>query len=203
MVATGVNLALCIAGRSAAFTGRRRPRSQPIADASTGARWWRIGAGTRLAGLGFAIILLGMNTASSGVLTENDVKRVEAIKPLFQSLMVDLAETAKRPDISGADADCIKSAIKELMQISDELSSYEYLITIEKEMTDFGENNPMKGIVKFAVGKSNTILTSERRRLALLSDRCASYPLSSAKTQETLRVIDTTTTILNSINDRL
>jgi hypothetical protein len=203
MVATGVNLALCIAGRSAAFTGRRRSRSQPVADASTGARWWRIGAGTRLVGLGFSIILLGMNTASSGVLTENDVKRVEAIKPLFQSLMVDLVETTKRPDIPGGDADCIKSAIKELMQTSDELSSYEYLITIEKEMTDFGENNPMKGIVKFAVGKSNTILVSERRRLAQLSDRCASYPLSFGKIQETLRVIDTTTTILNSINDRL
>jgi hypothetical protein len=201
MVATEVNLARCIAGQSAAFTGRRRPKSQSAAYASEGARW--VAAGTRLAGLGFAIILLGMNTAGSGVLTENDVKRVEAIKPLFQSLMVDLVETTKRPDISAADADCIKSAIKELMQISDELSSYEYLITIEKEMTDFGDNNPMKGIVKFAVGKSNTILTSERKRLAQLSDRCASYPLSAAKTQETLRVIDTTTTILNSISDRL
>jgi hypothetical protein len=202
MVATGVNLALYIAWRSVAFVGQRRPISQPFADACTGARSWQIRAVTKLLGLGFAIILFGTNTANSGALTENDVKRVEAIKPLFQSLMTDLVETTKRPDISGSDANCIKSAIGELMQISDELSSYEYLITIEKEMTDFGENNPMKGIVKFAVGKSNTILANERKRLAQLSDRCASYPLSFGKTQETLRVIDTTTTILNSINDR-
>jgi hypothetical protein len=117
--------------------------------------------------------------------------------------MVDLVETSKRPDLSVGDADCIKSAIRELTQISGELSSYEYLITMEKEMTDFGENNPMKGIVKFAIEKTNTILTSERKRLAELSDRCASYPLSFGKTQQTLRVIDTTATILNAIGGRL
>jgi hypothetical protein len=204
MVAIGVrNLALCIAGRSAGSAGRSPLRSQPAVDSSIGARCRRMGTKMRLACAGFAIILLGMNTASGGVLSENDVKRVEAIKPLFQSLMVDLVETTKRPDISAGDADCIKSAIKELMQISDELSSYEYLITIEKEMTDFGEGNPMKGIVKFAVEKSNTILTSERKRIAQLSDRCTNYPVSFGKTQQTLRVIDTTTTILNSIGDRL
>jgi len=157
----------------------------------------------KLAGLGLAMVLLGTDTASSGVLSENDVKRVEALKPLFQTLMVDLVQTSRRPDISDADADCIKSTIRELMQISDELSSYEYLITIEKDMTDFGEKNPMKGIVKFAVEKSNTILTDERKRLTQLSDRCAGNPLSFGKTQQTLRVIDTTTTILNSIRDRL
>jgi hypothetical protein len=77
------------------------------------------------------------------------------------------------------------------------------LITIEKEMTDFGESNPMKGIVKFAVEKSNTILASERKRIAQLSDRCTNYPLSFGKTQQALRVIDTTTNVLNSISDRL
>ncbi len=148
-------------------------------------------------------LLLMTSAAQSGVLTESDFKRVETIKPLFQNLMVDLVETTKRPDISVGDADCIKAAIGELTQISGELSSYEYLMTIEKEMTDFGENNPMKSIVKFAVDKSNTILISERKRLAELSGRCASYPLSLGKTQQALRVIDTTTTILNSINEHL
>jgi hypothetical protein len=200
MAATPVNLALGMARRSVAWA---RPITRAFTETSPGAPWLRAGTATRLAGLGFAIILLGMNTASSGVLTENDVKKVETIKPLFQGLMVDLVETTKRPDISGADAECIRSAIRELMQISDELSSYEYLITIEKDMADFGENNPMKGIVKFAVEKSNTILSTERKRLAQLSDRCANFPLSSGKTQQTLRVIDTTTTILNSINDHL
>jgi hypothetical protein len=163
----------------------------------------RTGAALALAGVCFSILLAGSQAVHGGVLSENDLKRVEAIKPLFQSLMMDLVETTKRPDLSGGDADCIKSAIRELTQISGELSSYEYLMTIEKDMTDFGENNPMKGIVKYAVEKTNTILTSERKRLAELSDRCAGYPLSFGKTQQTLRVIDTTTTILNSIHERL
>jgi hypothetical protein len=152
---------------------------------------------------GFALVLLTPNPSSGGVLTESDFKKVEDIKPLFQSLMGDLVQTSKRPDISSGDADCIKSTIRELLQISEELSSYEYLITIEREMTDFGDNNPMRGIVKFAVEKSNTILASERKRLAQLSDQCARFPLSFGKTQQALQFIDTTTNILNSIELRL
>jgi len=154
-------------------------------------------------GFGIAIIFLTPNLSSSGVLTESDFKKVEDIKPLFLNLMGDLVQTSKRPDISSGDADCIKSTIRELLQISEELSSYEYLITIEKEMTDFGDNNPMRGIVKFAVEKSNTILASERKRLAQLSDQCARYPLSAGKTQQALQFIDVTANILNSIQVRL
>jgi hypothetical protein len=153
-------------------------------------------------GFGLAITLLASN-ASSGVLSESDFKKVEDIKPLFQNLMGDLVQTSKRPDISSGDADCIKSTIRELLQISEELSSYEYLITIEKEMNDFGDNNPMRDIVKFAIEKSNTILTSERKRLAQLSDQCTRFPLSFGKTQQALQFIDTTTNILNSIQVRL
>jgi hypothetical protein len=175
----------------------------PVLEGTSPGRRPRTGAAIAVAGLGLSILLSASQAASGGVLSENDLKRVESIKPLFQSLMIDLVETTKRPDLSGADADCIKSAITELTQISGELSSYEYLMTIEKDMTDFGENNPMKGVVKYAVEKTNTILTTERKRLAELSDRCASYPLSFGKTQQTLRVIDSTTTILNSIQSRL
>jgi hypothetical protein len=149
-----------------------------------------------------AITLLATN-ASSGVLTESDFRKVEDIKPLFQNLMGDLVQASKRSDISSGDADCIKSTIRELLQISEELSSYEYLITIEKEMTDFGDNNPMRDVVKFAVEKSNTILASERKRLAQLSDQCTRFPLSFGKTQQALQFIDTTTNILNSIQVRL
>ena len=154
-------------------------------------------------GFGLAISLLASNAASGGVLSENDFKKVEAIKPLFQNLMGDLVQTLKRSDISSADAECINSTVRELLQISEELSSYEYLITIEKEMTDFGDNNPMRGIVKFAVEKSNTILASERKRLAQLSDQCMRFPLSFGKTQQALQFIDTTTNILTSIQVRL
>ena len=163
----------------------------------------RAGRWIRLLSFGFAIFLFTPDISISGVLTENDFRKVEDIKPLFQNLMGDLVQTSRRPDISSGDADCIKSTIRELLQISEELSSYEYLITIEKEMTDFGDNNPMRGIVKFAVDKSNTILASERKRLAQLSDQCTRFPLSFGKTQQALQFIDTTTNILNAIEVRL
>jgi len=154
-------------------------------------------------GFALAITLLAPNVSNGGVLTESDFRKVEDIKPLFQNLMGDLVQTSKRPDISSGDADCIKSTIRELLQISEELSSYEYLITIEKEMTDFGDNTAMRGVVKFAIEKSNTILASERKRLAQLSDQCTRFPLSFGKTQQALLFIDTTTNILNSIQVRL
>ncbi|WP_312017403.1 hypothetical protein [Bradyrhizobium sp. AUGA SZCCT0431] len=153
--------------------------------------------------LGVTMLLLAPNVSSSGVLNESDFKKVEAIKPLFQTLMGDLVQTAKRPDISTGDADCITSTIRELLQISEELSSYEYLITIEKEVTDMGENSPVKGVVKFAIEKTNTILAEERKRLVQLSDRCSRFPLAFGKTQQALQFIDTTTNLLNSIQVRL
>lgn len=151
---------------------------------------------------GFALAIFASGASNGGVLTEREFAKVDSIKPLFLNLMGDLIETSKRSDISDGDADCIKSAIRELAQISDELSSFEYLITIEKEMTDFGENNPMRGIVKFAVEKSNTILLGERKRLAQLSDRCIRFPLSAGKAQQAIQVIDITTGILTSIQGR-
>ena len=164
---------------------------------------WRAGRWMRPFGIGIGIVLFTPIQSNSGVLTETEFKKVEDIKPLFQNLMGDLVQSSKRPDISSGDADCIKSTIRELLQISDELSSYEYLITIEKEMTDFGDNNPMRDIVKFAVEKSNTILASERKRLAQLSEQCTRYPLSAGKTQQALQFIDATTNILNSIEVHL
>ena len=153
--------------------------------------------------LGIAILALAPAASSSGVLSESDFKKVEAIKPLFQNLMGDLVQTMKRPEISTGDAECINSTVRELLQISEELSSYEYLITIEKEITDFGDNSPVKGVVKFAIEKSNTILAEERKRLVQLSDRCSRFPLASSKTQAALQFIDTTTNLLNSIQVRL
>jgi hypothetical protein len=141
--------------------------------------------------------------SNGGVLSESEFRKVEEIKPLFQNLMVDLVQTSKRPDISSGDADCITSTIRELLQISDELSSYEYLITIEKEMTDFGDKSPMQGIVKFAIEKSNAILAGERKRLAQVSERCSRFPLAFAKIQQALQFVDTTRTLLNLIQPRL
>lgn len=161
-------------------------------------REWR-----RSIALGVAMLVLAPCVSSGGVLNESDFRKVEAIKPLFQNLMGDLVQTLKRPDISTGDAECINSTVRELLQISEELSSYEYLITIEKEITDFGDNSPVKGVVKFAIEKSSTILIEERKRLVQLSDRCSRFPLASSKTQAALQFIDTTTGLLNSIQVRL
>jgi len=158
---------------------------------------------TRSLALGVAMLALAPDVSTGAVLTENDFRKVETIKPLFQNLMGDLVQTLKRPDLSTGDADCINSTVRELLQISEELSSYEYLITIEKEITDVGDNSPVKGVVKFAIEKSNTILTEERKRLVQLSDRCSRFPLAFGKTQAALQFIDTTTNLLNSIQVRL
>ena len=147
--------------------------------------------------------LLGSTVSRAGVLSESDFKQAESMKPLFAKLMNDLVETAKRPDVPSGDIGCINSTIRELMQISDELTSYEYLITMEKDLTDIGDDNPLRGVVKFAVEKTNFILTSERKRLVQLSEQCAKYPIGFGKAQEALKVIDTTTGILSSIGERL
>lgn len=153
-------------------------------------------------GLGLAVILLGTNISAGGVLSESDFKKVENLKPLFQNLMGDLVQTSKRQDISSGDADCVKLTVRELLEISQELSSYEYLITIEKEMTDFNSDS-IRDVVKFAIDKSNTILTEERKRLVQLSDQCTRFPLSFGKMQQALQFIDTTNGILKSIQPRL
>jgi hypothetical protein len=150
-----------------------------------------------------AIVMSAPSLSFGGVLSESDLKRIETVKPLFQNLIVDLVQTSKRTDISQSDADCVASAMRELLQISEELSSYEYLITIEKEITDVGDNSPVKGVVKFAIEKTNTILAEERKRLAQLSDRCSRFPLGLSKTQQALQFIDATTSLLSSIQLRL
>jgi hypothetical protein len=153
--------------------------------------------------LGVIAALLLPAASKAGVLSENDLQRVEALKPLFANLMSDLSQTAKRSDVAAADVNCINSTIQELLQISDELASYEYLIAMDRDIKDFGDKNPMRDLVKFAADKSSAILTSERKRLAQLSDQCARLPVASSKTQETLQVIDTTTVVLTSIRDHL
>jgi hypothetical protein len=154
-------------------------------------------------GLIVIAILLLPAASKAGVLSESDLQKVEALKPLFANLMSDLSQTAKRSDVAAADVNCINSTIQELLQISDELASYEYLIAMDRDIKDFGDKNPMHDLVKFAADKSSGILTSERKRLVQLSDQCARLPVASSKAQQTLQVIDTTTTVLTAIRDRL
>jgi hypothetical protein len=152
---------------------------------------------------GLAAALLLPAAAFGGVLSESDMQKVETLKPLFANLMIDLSQSARRTDVAAGDINCINSTIQELLQISDELASYEYLIAMDKDISGFGEKNPMRDVVKFAAEKSNAILTSERKRLVQLADQCARSPLGSSKTQQAIQVIDTTTGILTGIRDRL
>jgi hypothetical protein len=147
-------------------------------------------------------LLLATNVCLAGVLSPADLKKVEDLKPMFAGLMGDLVQTSRRTDISAVDADCIKSTIQDLVEISQELSSYEYLITIEKDLTDFGENSPMRDVVKFALDKSTNVLAGERKKLAQPADQCVRSPLGLAKAQQALQVVDTTAGILASIRAR-
>ena len=148
-------------------------------------------------------LLVATNTSLAGVLSPTDLKKVDDLRPLFANLMGDLVQTSKRPDISAVDADCVKFTIQNLVEMSQELSSFEYLITIEKELTNVGENDPTRDVVKFAVEQSTKILTSQRKKIALLPEQCARSPLGLAKAQQALQVVDTTTGILSSIRSRL
>jgi hypothetical protein len=148
-------------------------------------------------------LLLATNACLAGVLSQADLKRVEDLRPMFAELMGDLVQTSKRPDISAVDADCVKSTIQNLVEISQELSSFEYLITIEKDLTNVGENDPTRDVVKFAVEQSTNILTGQRRKIAQLPEQCARSPLALAKAQQALQVVDATTGILSSIRSRL
>lgn len=153
--------------------------------------------------ISLALGLFLPSACCAGILSENDFRQAESLKPLFANLMNDLVETAKRPEVSSGDAGCINEIIREFLQVSDELASYEYLITMEKDLTDFGDNNPMRGIVKFAIDNSSMILMSQRKRLVQLSEQCTKYPLAQGKTQQAVNVIDKTTGILASIRARL
>ncbi len=153
--------------------------------------------------LALAAALMLPAVAHGGVLSETDLKKVDALKPLFANLMSDLAQSARRPDVGAGDANCINATIQEFLQISDELASYEYLIAMDKDISGFDEKNPMRDLVKFAADKSNSILSGERKRLVQLSEQCARFPVGLSKTQEAVQVIDTTTGILTAIRDRL
>lgn len=148
-------------------------------------------------------LLVATNMCAAGVLSQAELKKVEDLRPMFAGLMGDLVQTAKRPDISAVDADCVKSTIQGLVEISQELSSYEYLITIEKELTNVSDNDPTRDVVKFAIDQSTNILASQRKKIAQLPDQCARSALALAKSQQALQVVDTTAGVLGSIRSRL
>jgi hypothetical protein len=153
--------------------------------------------------LALATLGLSREPVVARVLTEEDLEQVSQIKTSFTKVASDIVQSLRRPDISSGDSECINSTLRELMQISEELASYEYLITIETQISDFGDDAAMRGILRFAVDRAISILEAERRRLSQLVDQCSRFPLAAAKTRDAVQFIDRTAAILKSLRPRL
>ena len=95
--------------------------------------------------------------------------------------MTDITIISRRPDLSQAESDCVKSTLRSLTQIAGELQSYEYLITIESELKGFDDDNAIRGVLRFAVENALKILETERRHLVEISDQCARSPIPADK----------------------
>ena len=143
------------------------------------------------------------SSAPAGVLDEGDLTRIARIKPSFIEVVTDVSQSAQRPDLSRGEGDCIKAALQGLMQISEELRTYENLITIEGELTDFGDDRTLRSVMRFAVENALKVLENERRRLGELSDQCSRYPLSASKTRQAIQFIESTVAVLRSLQPRL
>lgn len=128
--------------------------------------------------LAFLLLAAPATGASARVLTDADFERIAEIRTSFTAVMRDLATSAQRTDIAANDADCIRQAMSDLLSMSNELSSYEHLITIESQMSDFGDDGAMKGILRFALDKATKMLGTEQARLTRLSQQCSNYATS-------------------------
>ena len=143
------------------------------------------------------------NSAPARVLDESDLARIARIKPSFIEVVTDVSQSLQRPDLSSGDSECIRSTLRALTQISEELRTYEYLITIEGELSDFGDDYTLRSVVRFAVENALKILENERRRMGEVSEQCSRYPLSAGKTRQAIQFIEGTAAILKSIRPRL
>jgi hypothetical protein len=141
--------------------------------------------------------------ADARVLGEADLQRIASIRQLSVDVMTDIVALSRRTDLSQADSDCIKSTLRSLTQAADELQSYEYLITIESQLNDVGDDTSLRGILRFAVDNALKILETQRKQLGEISDQCARYPLSADRAKRATQFVDSTAAILKSIQPRL
>jgi hypothetical protein len=153
--------------------------------------------------LGLLALTMCPLPAGARVLDDKDIARISEIRELFVTLTSDIGKSLQRTDISSGEADCMKRTLQDLIQASQELGSYEYLITIESQMSDFGDDKALKDILRFAVSRALDILETERKHMGELSDQCSRFPLSVAKTKLAVQFLDATTAILNAIRPRL
>ncbi|WP_407520170.1 hypothetical protein [Methylobacterium oryzisoli] len=181
-------------------TRSERPRAGP-----GGPRRQRVRAA---AALGAVLVLAPAPAILPGpvqarILSEIDLATVARIKPLFAEVLTDVTQTAERPNLAAGDSECIRSTMRSLLQISEELRSYEYLITIEGELNDSIDDGALRGVLRFAVENALKILGTERRRLGDLSEQCARHPVAAGKTRQALQFIDDAEAILKAVQPRL
>jgi hypothetical protein len=159
------------------------------------------------ASAGVVAFVLGMNlvqfSAEARVLSDADLEKIASVKKLSIDVMTDITMLSRRPDLSQADSDCVKSTLRSLTQITDELQSYEYLITIEGQLKDFDDDKSVRGILRFAVENALKILDTEHRHLGEISDQCARNPISADKARQATQFIDSTVSVLKSLQPRL
>ena len=149
------------------------------------------------------VVVLLPALAQARVLNQNDLERLSQMNAVFSKLTSDLAQSFKRPDISRDESDCIRSTWQDLNQTSEELSSYQYLIGIVSGIDDSGEEDAMRGLIRFALDKTIQVLEAERKRLSQVPDQCLRFPASVGMSQQALQFIDGTTSALKSIRPRL
>jgi hypothetical protein len=149
------------------------------------------------------VVALFPALAQARVLSQNDLERLSEMNAVFSKLTSDLAQSFKRPDISRDESDCIRSTWQDLNQTSEELSSYQYLIGIVSGIDDSGEEDAMRGLIRFALDKTIQVLEAERKRLSQVPDQCLRFPASVGMSQQALQFIDGTTSALKSIRPRL
>ena len=135
----------------------------------------------------------------ASALNDRDIENVSQIERSFRSVMRELTEALQSPNVVPAETECIRNTLQDLAQASDELSKYEYLITIEKQIRDSSDNDATKDVVKFAIDKTLEILNIERRHMTRLSDQCSRFPMYSGQNKRAVQFIDSTMTTLQSI----
>jgi hypothetical protein len=151
----------------------------------------------------FLLTTVAQFSANARVLTDADLDKISSVKKLSIDVMTDITTMSRRPDLSQVDSECVKSTLRSLTQIAGELQSYEYLITIESELKDFDDDNAVRGVLRFAVQNALKILETERGHLAEISDQCARSPISADKARQATQFIESTQSVLKSLQPRL
>jgi hypothetical protein len=152
--------------------------------------------------LGLLVFVSSTTLTKARVINEQDLQKMSEINTIFTSLTNDIAQALKRAAASSDESDCLKSIQQEVVQTSQELSSYQYLVNIVSEMDDYGDDKSLKSLVRFALDKSIAMLDNERKRLSQAPEQCIRFPSSAAATQQALRFIDMTSEALKSVRPR-